>query len=117
MAWAAVALDGVPCDADAAHDFVLLFSESPSRFVVEVRPESFGELAALWEGLPFCRLGEVTTGAVEHGGASPRLTVQGRGGSLVIDAHGRPEGCLARSSPLVESRRRALARLWLRSLG
>ena len=37
---AAVTLTDVPRDADAASDFVLLFSESPTRFVVEVRPES-----------------------------------------------------------------------------
>ncbi len=75
----AVALQGtgalaeVPCDADAAIDFVLLFSESPTRFVVEVTPECFDELAALWEGLPFSRLGEVTTGTSDHGEDSPRL--------------------------------------------
>ncbi len=83
---ARVALAEVPCDADAASDFVLLFSESPTRFVVEVGPECFGELAALWEGLPFSRLGEVTTGTSDHGEDSPRLTVQGLGGSPVIDA-------------------------------
>jgi phosphoribosylformylglycinamidine synthase len=83
---ARVALAQVPRDADAASDFVILFSESPSRFVLEVRPECFGELAALWEGLPFCRLGEVSSGTLEHGDAPPRLTIVGKEGSPVIDA-------------------------------
>ena len=54
---AQVSLAEVPRDADASSDLVLLFSESPTRFVVEVRPECLGELADLWKGLPFCRLG------------------------------------------------------------
>jgi phosphoribosylformylglycinamidine synthase len=83
---ARVTLSGMPRDADAASDFVLLFSESPSRFLVEARPECSGELAALWNGLPFCRLGEVTGRKSEHGLASPALTVHGLLGSPVIDA-------------------------------
>ena len=47
----------------AAGDFALLFSESPTRFVLEVRPECFDELAGLWAGLPLGGIGEVTSGA------------------------------------------------------
>jgi phosphoribosylformylglycinamidine synthase len=83
---ATVTLSEVARDKGAASDFVLLFSESPTRFVVEVRPECRGELAALWNGLPFCRLGEVTGRASENGDASPRLTVRGLSGSIAIDA-------------------------------
>ena len=83
---APVALAEVPRENAAESDFVLLFSESPTRFVVEVRPECSGELAALWNGLPFCRLGEVTGRTAENGNASPRLIVQGLSGSIAIDA-------------------------------
>jgi hypothetical protein len=65
---------------------VLLFSESPTRFLVEARPECLPELALFWKGVPFCRLGNVIGGAGEHGDALPRLTVQGMDGSIVIDA-------------------------------
>jgi phosphoribosylformylglycinamidine synthase subunit PurSL len=83
---AAVTLIEVPRDVEAASDFVILFSESPTRFVVEVRPECSGELADLWNGLPFCRLGEVTGPPSENGEPSPRLTVNGLSGSIAIDA-------------------------------
>jgi phosphoribosylformylglycinamidine synthase len=63
-----------------------LFSESTSRFVVEVRPEYFGELAGLWAGLPFGRIGEVTAGAGSRAAAGPRLIVMGLNGSMAIDA-------------------------------
>ena len=49
-------------------------------------PSARGELAALWNGLPFCRLGEVTGRTSENGDASPRLTVHGLSGSIAIDA-------------------------------
>ena len=74
---ASVSLRDVPCPDDAAHDAVLLFSESPSRFVIEVRP---GDLAALFEvfgTLPIGRLGEVT--------AEPRLSIAGIGGGPAVD--------------------------------
>ncbi len=83
---ATVSLEQAPRDAGVSTDFVLLFSESPTRFVVEVRPECFGELAALWSGLPFCRLGEVTATASGRGNNSPRLIVHGLMGSIAIDA-------------------------------
>ena len=39
-----VSLADVPREDDAADDFVLLFSESPTRFLLEVRPECLDEL-------------------------------------------------------------------------
>ncbi len=47
----------VPRDDDAASDLVLLFSESPTRFLLEVAPECLGELASCSRGLPLGRLG------------------------------------------------------------
>ncbi len=46
-----VSLSDVPRDDDAAADPVLLFSESPTRFLIEVAPECLGELAGAFCGL------------------------------------------------------------------
>jgi phosphoribosylformylglycinamidine synthase len=73
-----VSLRDVPCGGDAAHDGVLLFSESPSRFLLEVRPEHAAAVADVFAGLPLGRLGEVTAG--------PSLTVLGLAGTPVIAA-------------------------------
>jgi phosphoribosylformylglycinamidine (FGAM) synthase-like enzyme len=97
---AQVTLKEVPREARAASDLVLLFSESPSRFVVEARPECLGELAEVFSGVPFGRLGEVTEGPVKRGGASPRLAVRGLGGEIVIDA-GTAELKAAWQAPLL----------------
>jgi len=83
---ARVTLADVPRADDAVDDFVLLFSESPSRFVLEVHADCRGELAALLEGLPLGRLGEVTLASAQNEAASPRLTVRGLDDSVVIDA-------------------------------
>jgi phosphoribosylformylglycinamidine synthase len=71
-------LRDVPCPDDAASDPILLFSESPSRFLLEVRPGNVGEVFALFEGLPIGRLGGVIEG--------DRLSVRGLDGRPLIDA-------------------------------
>jgi phosphoribosylformylglycinamidine synthase len=81
---AEISLGAVPHEPAAASDLVLLFSESPSRFVVEVRPECLGELTSLFEGLPLGPLGVVEPGGGTLGMASPRLIVHGKGGSIAI---------------------------------
>jgi len=83
---ARVELADVPRADEAASDFVLLFSESPSRFVLEVHADCRVELTALLEGLPLGRLGEVTSAGAQHEAASPRLTVLGLDDSVVIHA-------------------------------
>jgi len=83
---ARVALAGVPCTDQAASDFVLLFSESPSRFVLEVVPDRWRELALVLDGLPLGRLGEVNSGSAGRETDSPRLTVLGLDEKVVIDA-------------------------------
>jgi phosphoribosylformylglycinamidine synthase len=75
-------LANVPCADDAAHDAALLFSESPTRFILEVRPEHAAALAGLFSGLPLGRLGEVTRDARDD---APRLTILGLDSSSVID--------------------------------
>jgi phosphoribosylformylglycinamidine synthase subunit PurSL len=80
-----VSLGAVPHEAEAASDLVLLFSESPSRFLLEVRPLCLGGLTSLFRGLPAGRLGFVDSGGSDRGTASPRLFVRGHGGSILLD--------------------------------
>jgi phosphoribosylformylglycinamidine synthase len=79
-----VSLAAVPRDGAAAHDAALLFSESPSRFLLEVRPPHVAELDSLFAGLPLARLGTVAAGT-DSKPASPRLIVRGIHESVVID--------------------------------
>jgi phosphoribosylformylglycinamidine synthase len=74
----------VPCADDAARDVVLLFSESPSRFLLEVQPEHLRVLADLFWDLPLGRIGEVTGPAPDA--PDPRVTINGLNGLTVIDA-------------------------------
>jgi phosphoribosylformylglycinamidine synthase len=83
---ARVALRDVPRRDDAARDWILLFSESPTRFVLEVRPEDRGELERRLGGLPLGRLGEVAAGRPAGEGSPPRLTIAGLDASPVVDA-------------------------------
>jgi phosphoribosylformylglycinamidine synthase len=78
---ARVSLRDVPCDDDAASDGVLLFSESPSRFLLEVRPDAYEALADVFGPLPLGRLGDVSEAA-----DAPRLGVTGLDGTPVVDA-------------------------------
>ena len=92
-----VSLRDVPCEDDAAHDAVLLFSESPSRFLLEVAPGHYAALADLMGDLPLGRLGEVMpkrqsrssgseTAVLPTNGVLPRLSIRGLDGRTVIDA-------------------------------
>jgi len=75
-------LQAVPRRHDAAHDVALLFSESPTRFLLEVRPDSAPELLKLASTLPLGQIGEVVRDSDSH---PPRLTVLGLEGTTVID--------------------------------
>ncbi len=55
-----------------------LFSESPSRFLMEVDAAAAAQAEELLSGLPHARIGRVTE--------SPRLLVLGRDGETVVDA-------------------------------
>ncbi len=59
-------------------DAVLLFSESNSRFLVEVLPEKWSEFLDCIAGLPLSELGKVTNG--------PNVTIRGTKGETVIDS-------------------------------
>jgi phosphoribosylformylglycinamidine synthase len=83
-----VSLGGVPREEAVDHEAALLFSESPSRFLLEICPQHVAEVTRLFDGLPLGHLGEVT--APEYDSLAParppRLTVRNREGSLLIDA-------------------------------
>jgi len=77
-------LDAVPVDPRPSekedHPASLLFSESPTRFVVEVAPDLVPAFLAMADGLPVGRLGSVV--------ADPRLTIENSRMRTMIDARG-----------------------------
>jgi phosphoribosylformylglycinamidine synthase len=80
---ASVSLRDVPCDDEAGRDLILLFAETPSRFLLEVAPQNYAALADLAGGLPMGRLGEVTP---RDDSGTARLSITGIDGTTVIDA-------------------------------
>src|SRR5262249_32729648 len=83
-AW--IGLDPAPRAADVFEDHVMLFSESPTRFLLEVRPGDAAAFEGALAGLPMGRLGTVT--CVESGAGihAPRVIVEGLDGSTIVDA-------------------------------
>jgi phosphoribosylformylglycinamidine synthase len=67
----------VPYEDGEKRDDVILFSESNSRFLVEVSPEKRKEFEKALKGVPFGLLGEVKKEKV--------LKIQGLGGEVVVD--------------------------------
>lgn len=76
-------LRDIPCEDSAAIDTVLLYSEAPTRFVVEVPGDVVHELGEFWADLPVGRLGEVV-GAGQPG--HDRLQIKGLDQSILIDS-------------------------------
>jgi phosphoribosylformylglycinamidine synthase len=81
---ARISLRDVPCDDAAAHDGVLLFSESPSRFLLEVRRDDYSAVADLFGPAPLGRLGEVAP--PELGDTEARLVILGLEGFALIES-------------------------------
>jgi phosphoribosylformylglycinamidine synthase len=52
-------LQKLPYKGQRRQDDVLLFSESNSRFIVEVAPAHEGKLARIFKGLPLAKIGTV----------------------------------------------------------
>ena len=69
-------LSRVPCETDL-NDSGLMFSESAGRFLVTVDPARRDSFEALFEGLPYACVGQVT--------ATPRLIVNARDGGKLLD--------------------------------
>jgi len=70
-------LRGLPKSSDCARIDTQLFSESNSRYVVEVEPENYDGFAKLMLNLPFGQIGKVTE--------EKRLTIKAEGGETVIE--------------------------------
>ena len=75
---ARVDLSKVPSEADAAHDAVLLFSESNSRFLCEVPAAVQNDFVRLMGEVPHSQIGEVTQ--------DKSLVIAGRSGQQVLAA-------------------------------
>jgi len=71
-------LRGLPRSKDCSRTDAQLFSESNSRYIVEVTPENFDAFAKRMLNLPFGQIGTVT--------GTPRLLVKDDDGRKVIDA-------------------------------
>jgi phosphoribosylformylglycinamidine synthase len=71
-------LHGLPTSKDCARLDGQLFSESNSRYVVEVEPRHYDAFAKLMLNLPFGQIGKVTAGS--------KLVIRSREGRNVIDA-------------------------------
>jgi phosphoribosylformylglycinamidine synthase len=71
-----VGADVTSTGAAGLPDEVALFSESTTRFIVEVRPERAAALEALFAGLPLARLGVTVK--------EPRLRITGASGEWVV---------------------------------
>ncbi len=75
---AEIDLTGVPHDNEVDRDDILLFSESPTRYLLEIKPEHLDDVLRRLRGLAFGILGRVT-----H---EPNLVVQSIGGKEIINA-------------------------------
>ncbi len=73
---ARVNLRAVPRDNRVSRDDILLFSESNTRFICEVKPESRRSFEALLQGLPYGRIGQTI--------AEPLLLIQGLKGEKIV---------------------------------
>lgn len=73
-----ISLEELSESSGLSHDGVLLFSESNTRFLVEVPPDSAEEFTKCFDGLPLFSLGRVTE--------SDRVQITGTAGKLVIDS-------------------------------
>ncbi|MBE0537918.1 MAG: phosphoribosylformylglycinamidine synthase subunit PurL [Phycisphaerae bacterium] len=71
-------LRGLPCDADCVTAAGQLFSESNSRYVVEVEPDMYDSFARLMLNMPFGQLGVVVD--------EKRLVIRTADGTPVVDA-------------------------------
>lgn len=69
-------LEAVPHEG-GADDLTLLFSESPTRLLLEVPPGATTRLEAALAGVPFARVGTTEP--------TGRLRVRGRGGATLVD--------------------------------
>ncbi len=71
-------LSGIVCSSDVVRAEQLLFSETPSRYIVEIRREDFGAFASLCGQVRFAEIGKVVS--------EPRLVIRDAKRNKVVDA-------------------------------
>ena len=71
-------LRGLPCSKSCSRTDAQLFSESNSRYIVEVEPDKYNEFAKMMLNLPFGQIGKVTE--------DKTLVIRAQDGKAVIDA-------------------------------
>jgi phosphoribosylformylglycinamidine synthase len=71
-------LRGLPRSKDCCRVDAQLFSESNSRYIVEVQPEKYDAFAKLMLNLPFGQIGRVTE--------DKKLVIQAEDGKAAIDS-------------------------------
>jgi phosphoribosylformylglycinamidine (FGAM) synthase-like enzyme len=71
-------LRGLPKSRDCSRTDAQLFSESNSRYIVEVAPEKYDAFARKMLNLPFGQIGEVT--------AESKLVIRSERGRNIVDA-------------------------------
>ncbi|MEN6577869.1 MAG: hypothetical protein ABFD90_16105, partial [Phycisphaerales bacterium] len=71
-------LRGLPRSKDCVRSDVQLFSESNSRYIVEVAPKNFDAFAKRMLNLPFGQLGTVS--------ATPSLVIRDGDGRNIVDS-------------------------------
>jgi phosphoribosylformylglycinamidine synthase len=70
-------LRGLPVSKDCVRTDTMLFSESNSRYIVEVSPQNFHAFASLMADLPFGQVGKITQ--------SGRLVIKDRNQTVAVD--------------------------------
>ena len=71
-------LRGLPVSSDCVKTEAMLFSESNSRYLVEVQPDNFDAFAKLMLNIPFGQIGEV----IEN----QKLLIRDKNQNIVVDA-------------------------------
>ena len=73
-----IKLDEIPVSKDVTRNDQILFSESTTRFIVEIEPKNFGAFARLCRDIRFGEIGKVTQ--------ESRLMIKDGQNKPVIDA-------------------------------
>lgn len=75
-----VSLKALAESTDISHDGVLMFSESNTRFVIEVPPDCVASVTHQFAGLPMVELGTITE--------DPQMKIAGTNGQIILDSPG-----------------------------
>ncbi len=74
---AEIDLSLLPVEGEVSREDVLLFSETPGRFLLEVKAGAEGELSEIFQGIPFAGIGRILE--------EPRLAVRGLPGGPSLE--------------------------------